>query len=219
MLALDSVAMTYPTSDGTIELFRNLTLAVWPGELVAVVGRSGSGKTTLLRIASAMLRPVAGSVRWNGELVDHVDDGRLVAWRAGHLGIVFQGAALIDTLTAAENVAIAAIPSRARGVMPLDPHDLLGKVGVSNRSRHFPRQLSGGEQQRVALARALFSDPPLLIVDEPTANLDRRSADEVIELLGSLARDGRGLLVASHDPHLVGVADRVIELESTSQPR
>jgi ABC-type lipoprotein export system ATPase subunit len=214
LLELDDVAMSFVSpGDGTIDVFREIDLVVQAGEMIVVTGRSGSGKTTLIRIASGLLRPVEGVVSWSGQSIDGLNGSRLAERRAAHIGIVFQGAALIDTLTAAENVALPAIPRGVKGYGRERARSLLDQVGVGARSAHFPRQLSGGEQQRVALARAIFADPPLLLVDEPTANLDRRSADQLITLLSELAREGRGLLVASHDPDLVGVGDRVVELE------
>ena len=214
LLVLDHVAMSYKSpGDGMIDVFKDIHLAVEAAQMIVVTGRSGSGKTTLLRIASGLLRPVEGEVRWSDQPIGELGASRLTERRATHIGIVFQGAALIDTLTAVENVALPAIP---RGVDRSGREralDLLEQVGVRARSAHFPRHLSGGEQQRVALARAMFGDPPLLVIDEPTANLDRRSGDELIALLSELARLGRGLLVASHDPDLIAAGDRVVELE------
>jgi ABC-type lipoprotein export system ATPase subunit len=219
LVELEGIGMVFPSpAGGSIEVLRSMTFGVCGGELVVVSGRSGSGKTTLLRIAGGLLRPVAGEVRWNGEAVDGLSADALTKRRATHLGIVFQGAALIETLTAAENVAVPGLPQGLRASGRQRALDLLDEVGAGKRARHFPRQLSGGEQQRVAIARALFSDPPLLVVDEPTANLDRRSADGVIRLLAKQARSGRGLLVASHDPGLIAAADRVVELEPRTGP-
>lgn len=220
LLELDDVAMSFVSPGaGTIDVFREIHLVVEASDMIVVTGRSGSGKTTLIRIASGLLRPVEGVVSWDGHPIDGLDGSRLAERRAAHIGIVFQGAALIDTLTAAENVALPAIPRGVNGHGRERALSLLDQVGLGARSRHFPRQLSGGEQQRVALARAMFADPPLLLVDEPTANLDRRSADQLIGLLTELARSGRGLLVASHDPDLVGIGDRVVELESLTPRR
>jgi len=217
LLALHGIGMTYPGRDHgePLRVFDGLDLTLEPGELVVAAGRSGSGKTTLLHIAAGLMRPTAGAVRWADVALDGLDDDRLAALRGRSVGIVFQNAALVDTLNAVENVALQAVPAGVRNGRDR-ALELLGRQGLAARARHYPRHLSGGEQQRVALARALFADPPLLIVDEPTANLDRRAADELIAQLRALAAEGRALLVASHDPHLIGTADRVLELERPS---
>lgn len=214
LLALRQIGMTYPGRDhgAPLRVLEGLDLTVELGELIVAAGRSGSGKTTLLHIAAGLLRPTTGELCWSGTAVDGLDDDGLARVRGRSVGIVFQNAALIDTLTAAENVALQAIPAGVRDGRRR-ALDLLASQGLAERARHYPSHLSGGEQQRVALARALFADPPLLIVDEPTANLDRRTADELIAQLGGLAAQGHGLLVASHDPHLIGIATRVVALE------
>ncbi|MFI5254124.1 MAG: ABC transporter ATP-binding protein [Candidatus Limnocylindrales bacterium] len=206
--------MTYPPVDGGLPLrvLDGISLTVLAGELVLVAGRSGSGKTTLLSIAAGLLRPTVGEVRWSAASLNGMSMDALARLRGTGIGVVFQNGALIDTLTAAENVALAAVPRGLR-TSRNRARELLADQGLSARADHFPSHLSGGEQQRVALARALFADPPLLIVDEPTANLDRRSADALIRLLRRQAIDGRGLLVASHDAHLIREANRVIQLE------
>jgi ABC-type lipoprotein export system ATPase subunit len=150
---------------------------------------------------------------WNGRALSELSRSVLAQRRRELMGIVFQSGGLLEHLTAAENVALGDLPRGVRTDGRQRAESLLGRVGVEIRSRHFPSQLSGGERQRVALARALFSDPPLLIVDEPTANLDRSNADEIIGLLTRLCGDGRTLLVASHDSHLVQKADRVVSLD------
>lgn len=213
LLALREIGMTYPGRDHgePLRVFECIDLTVERGELVVAAGRSGSGKTTLLHIAAGLLRPTAGEVRWSDVALDALDDDRLARIRGRTVGIVFQNAALIETLTAAENVALQAVPTGARDGRGR-ALELLAAQGLADRARHFPSHLSGGEQQRVALARALFADPPLLIVDEPTANLDRRSAEAVTRQLQNLAEDGHGLLVASHDAHVISIATRVLDL-------
>jgi lipoprotein-releasing system ATP-binding protein len=215
LLELDSVAMVYPARNGIpeVRVFEDLSECVDQGQLVACAGRSGSGKTTLLRIAAGLLRPTAGRVLWDGSDIAALSADRQAVQRGAHLGFVFQGAALIESLTAAENVLL---PSVARGVHRdgrARAVRLLDEVGVGSRANHLPSQLSGGEQQRIGIARALFRDPPLLLVDEPTANLDRATADGVVRLLVDLARHGRGLLVASHDPAMLALADRTLRIE------
>jgi ABC-type lipoprotein export system ATPase subunit len=215
LLSLEQVAMSYPArgSVGAVEVLRGVSLVVTGGELVALAGRSGSGKTTLIRIAAGLLRPTRGTVRWNGQNLSACSEDELARMRGTQLGLVFQGGALIDSLTAAENVALAGVASGVRRDGQNLAERLLDRVGVRDRARNFPSQLSGGEQQRVALARALYGHPRLLLVDEPTANLDRATANDLIALLRIVAEADRGLLVASHDPHLLAAADRVIEIE------
>ena len=215
LLSLGHISMSYPGrgSVPTVDVLEDVSLSVGPGEFVGLAGRSGSGKTTFIRIAAGLLRPTGGTVRWNGTDLAGCTDDELARLRGTQLGFVFQGGALIESLTAAENVALAGMASGVRhGDRDLAVR-LLDRVGVGDRARNFPAQLSGGEQQRVALARALYGDPQLLLVDEPTANLDRASADGLIALLRIVAEAQRGLLVASHDPHLLASADRVIEIE------
>lgn len=223
LLELREIGMVFASSGAeAVSVLVGVSLAVRRGELVAVAGRSGSGKTTLLNIAGAMLAPTSGSVLWGGTAVSSLRPRELAQLRGRQVGIVFQGAELIGSLTAAENVALPALPKGLREDGRERARSLLAGMGLGGRPRQFPSQLSGGERQRVAIARGLFADPSLLLVDEPTANLDRSNADAVIELLAALAADGKGLLVASHDEHLIRRADRVIGLESdgtAGQPR
>ncbi len=213
LLELEGVSMTYTRSNAaSIHLLNGMNLTVQKGELVAVGGRSGSGKTTLLNIAAGLLRPTTGSVRWSGGDTAGLSRDELARQRGHFIGISFQNGSLIETLTVAENVALAGVGSGA-GVNRDRVSELLERVGLADRGRHFPARLSGGEQQRVALARALYANPPLLLIDEPTANLDRRTADELIVDLAGLADRRQGLLVASHDPNLRAAATRSIELE------
>jgi len=215
LLALSGVSKVYPSRDGSapIRVFEGIDLELRAGELVCVAGRSGSGKTTLLHIAAALISPTSGVVRWRGVDPAELGDAERSALRREMLGIVFQDAGLIGALTAAENVALPGLPAGLGRDARRRARELLELVGVAGRANHFPSQLSGGEQQRVGIARALFADPPVLIVDEPTSNLDRRTADAIIQLLTSIRTAGRGLLVASHDAHLIARADRVVPLD------
>ncbi len=212
-----SVRFAAQSPDHPIVLFSDFSLAVHANELVVVAGRSGSGKTTLLNVAAGLVRPTVGEVYWGSERIGGMAADDRIRKRGAFIGYVFQNAGLIDTLTAIENVALAAIPPE-RTLDHFRAKSLLGKFGLDGRSRHFPHQLSGGEQQRVAIARALYADPPMLIVDDPTANADGRTADEIIGFLRELADDGRAILVASHDRGLIYKADRVIEIESQHAP-
>lgn len=213
LLRLQHVSMSFAAPSGPpIEVLDDVSAVVPAREMVVVAGRSGSGKTTLLNIAAGLMRPSAGSVTWSDEAVQALSMEALAARRRRHLGYVFQTAGLIASLTAAENAALPGMAGGHRGDDASRSREVLDLVGVGHRARHFPSRLSGGEQQRVGLARALFGDPPLLIVDEPTANLDRRTADDIIELLVALRGAGKALLVAAHDVNLIARADRLVEL-------
>jgi ABC-type lipoprotein export system ATPase subunit len=214
LLELRGVTHTYPPRDGgePLEVVRDLDLVVAPGAFACVAGRSGSGKTTVLSIAAGLLAPTAGEVRWDGERLVDLDAGSTARRRREMIGFVFQSAALISSLTAAENVALPGMSGRTKSIARARVNELLELVGVANRAANFPSELSGGEAQRVAIARALYADPPLLIVDEPTANVDRRTADGLIAVLKGLARLGRGVLVASHDEHLLAGATELVRL-------
>lgn len=163
-------------------------------------------------MASGLLRDFEGEVRWRGVPLRGLRPDDLAALRRNLIGIVMQSGGLLEQLTAAENVALPLVPSGVRADARSRAVGLLERLGVAGRARHYPAQLSGGEGQRVALARALFREPEILIADEPTANLDRESADRLIDLLGQLNADGSTMLIASHDPHLIARAARVIEL-------
>lgn len=206
--------VTFAYRAGTTEEVRVLDgvdLEVAPGSLTVVAGRSGSGKTTLLRIASGLILPSSGDVRWGYVALQDLDEDGRARWRRENVGMATQGGGLIDNLTAAENVALPAIGRRER-VDNERIDALLGQVRLAHRIGHFPSQLSTGEQQRAAIARALFNDPGLLIADEPTANLDRSNADDVADLLTRLAED-RAVLIATHDPALIERAGRLLTLD------
>jgi putative ABC transport system ATP-binding protein len=195
------------------------------GQLIVLLGPSGCGKTSLLSCLGGILRPTAGSIRFDGIHVDALEGPALAEYRQRHVGFVFQAFNLIPSLTARENVAIplilAGMPKRA-ALSRAD--ELLDRVGLGHRTNHRPGKLSGGQQQRVAVARGLAADPPMLLADEPTANLDYIQAEGIISLLRDLRSDGRLIVVSSHDDRLVPIADRVVHLvpdapESDDAPR
>lgn len=214
-IALQDVGVSFrmPGSPEPLWILRNVSLAVPSGKLVLVVGRSGSGKTTLLNVAAGLQPHAEGHVLWNGTDIGQLDTERVARLRHAQIGVVLQSGGLLDQLTAAENVSLPSLPKGVRSDGKKQALDLLRHFGLAKRARHFPSQLSGGERQRVAVARALFADPAVLIVDEPTANLDRRSADALIELLVGLAAEGRTMLIASHDQHLIAKANDLLELD------
>jgi ABC-type lipoprotein export system ATPase subunit len=206
---LRRVTKVYPAR--RVEALRDVDLAVAPGEFVAVVGPSGSGKSTLLHLVGALDRPTSGEVEVNGVLVSTVR--RPDRFRLTTVGFVFQMHHLLPVLTAVENVELPMVPlgmsrrdRRARAL------DLLGRVGLAHRADHLPAELSGGESQRVAVARALANDPPLILADEPTGELDSETGGEIVRLLAGLRSEGRTVLVATHNPYVAAAASRVITL-------
>ena len=205
----------YPVGDSVVHALRGINLSVGRGELVAVRGRSGSGKTTLLNLLGGLDRPTAGRVVVDGLEVSAMDEAELVGVRRRTVAFIFQAFGLVPFLTAAENVEV---PLRLVHANPRDRDrrvaDLLEVVGLADRARHRPHELSGGEQQRVAVARALANRPSLLLADEPTGQLDSDTGHVIMLLLRSIVRsEGITAVVATHDPMMLDVADRVVELQ------
>ncbi|GAB4201458.1 MAG: ABC transporter ATP-binding protein [Sandaracinaceae bacterium] len=198
-----------------VEVLHGIDLVVGHGELVALIGPSGSGKSTLLNLIGLLDRPSGGTLRILGEDVSTADDEARTRLRARALGFVFQFHHLIPALTAEENVRLPLAIARGR-MSETDVEralSLLGDVGLRDRAKAFPRQLSGGQQQRVAIARALAHDPPLVLADEPTGNLDTETAEGVFELFRRFHRErGTAFLVVTHDPRIAKRCDRVISL-------
>jgi putative ABC transport system ATP-binding protein len=212
---LEAATRTYGQGPTLVSALDSLDLTIRSGEFVAILGPSGSGKTTLLQLLGALDRPTAGTVRFEGRLLDDLGEAELAALRLSALGFVFQQFNLIPTLTAAENVEAGLAPLRMNGV---DRRELAGEhlkaVGLEPRARHLPTQLSGGEQQRVAIARALACSPRVVLADEPTGNLDTGSGEMVIDLLGSLHRELEiTLILVTHDQWVAERADRVLRLD------
>ncbi|HTX47858.1 MAG TPA: ATP-binding cassette domain-containing protein [Caulobacteraceae bacterium] len=211
-LAIDGVWLTLPSAAGPVEILRGLDLAVGPRERVAVVGPSGSGKSTLIAIAAGLERPSKGQVRLLGKALSHLDEDGRARLRRGRVSLVFQAFHLLPNMTAEENVA-APLEIAGAKAAGRTAREWLDRVGLVERRRHYPHQLSGGEQQRVALARALAISPTLLFADEPTGNLDHDNAAHVADLIYSLAAETSAtLLVATHDEGLAGRADRVVRM-------
>jgi putative ABC transport system ATP-binding protein len=214
LVELESVSKKYGAGAGAVDALLEVTLSLAPKELCVVHGRSGSGKTTLLNMIGGLDRPTAGRVKVDGVEVSSLSEQALVDYRRETVGFVFQAFGLIPILTAAENVEI---PLRLRRLGPSEREqrvgELLGLVDLSDRAKHRPQELSGGEQQRVAIARALTNEPRLLIADEPTAQLDSQRARTIMGLLRKLVDErGVSVIVATHDPLLIGMANRVVEL-------
>jgi putative ABC transport system ATP-binding protein len=194
---------------------KDANVEVQKGEFVALMGPSGSGKSTLLHLIAAMDRATDGEIRVLGENLRALSDREIAHWRNAHIGFVFQSFNLIPVLTAIENVELPLkLTSLARNERMEHAETALRLVGLGDRLKHFPRQLSGGQEQRVAIARAIVSDPALILADEPTGNLDAASAQEVLTILGKLNRDfGKTIVMVTHDPHAAQFATRVHHLE------
>jgi putative ABC transport system ATP-binding protein len=211
---LRGVERVFRTGGGEVRALDGIDLVVEPGELVAVEGASGSGKSTLLQLLGALDTPTAGSLSLNGRELSTLSEKERTAVRAREIGFVFQAFNLIPTLSAAENVEIAMVPMR---VPKEERHaralELLEQVGLAARSQHLPTLLSGGEQQRVAIARALANEPKVILADEPTGNLDSRTADDVVQLLRSLSDEGAVTVVlVTHAEEVARVARRRVKL-------
>jgi len=215
LVEVENVEKLFRRGSEEIHVLQGLTLHVPRGEFLALMGPSGSGKTTLLNLIGGLDRPTRGSVRIDGESIERLSDRRLAAWRARHVGFVFQLYNLLPVLTAERNVELPLLLtplSKARRHRHVQI--ALAVVGLAHRARHYPRQLSGGEQQRVGIARAIVTDPTILLCDEPTGDLDRKSGDEILNLLQTLNREhGKTILMVTHDPHASARATRTVYLD------
>jgi len=204
LIQLQGLSKTYETPAGACEALRGVDLTIEAGEFVAVVGKSGSGKSTLLNMVGGIDRPTSGTVRVGG----------IAIWRGRHVGLVFQFFQLLPTLTVAENVML---PMDFCGTFPVIERrrralGLLDRVGVADQANKLPSSLSGGQQQRVAIARALANQPPVILADEPTGNLDSSTAREVLDLFRSLAGAGTTVVIATHERDIAGVIDRTVRI-------
>lgn len=197
-----------------IHVLKDLSLKVPTGEFLALMGPSGSGKSTLLNLIGGLDRPTNGTVTVAGERTDTLSDRRLAGWRARHVGFVFQLYNLLPVLTAERNVELPLLLTPlSKAQRTKHVQTALAVVGLSQRSRHYPRQLSGGEQQRVGIARGIVTDPTLLLCDEPTGDLDRKAGDEILDLLQALNREhGKTIIMVTHDPHASARASRTVYL-------
>ena len=211
-LALEGVNLTLPSAAGPVHILRGVDLTVSPGERVAVIGPSGSGKSSLIAVAAGLEQPTGGTVRLFGEDLSRLSEDGRARLRRARVSLVFQSFHLLPNMTAEENVSAPLEIAGRRGAAAT-ARDWLDKVGLTARLRHYPHQLSGGEQQRVALARALAVEPALLFADEPTGNLDGPNAAAVADLMFDLVRETRAALVlVTHDPLLAARADRQISM-------
>jgi putative ABC transport system ATP-binding protein len=198
-----------------IEILDGLNLEVAKGEFLALMGPSGSGKTTLLNLLGGLDRPTSGTIEVAGEAIGNLSEARLARWRARHIGFVFQLYNLLPALTAEKNVELPLLlTSLAKSQRRSHVATALDVVGLSQRAKHYPRQLSGGQEQRVGIARAIVTDPTLLLCDEPTGDLDRKAGDEILDLLQALNREhGKTIVMVTHDPHAAARATRTVYLD------
>ena len=214
LVDVDGVEKVFHRGSEDINVLADLHLKVTKGEFLALMGPSGSGKSTLLNLIGGLDRPTKGTVSIDGEQVGELSDGKLAAWRARHIGFVFQLYNLLPVLTAERNVELPLLLTHLnRAERKKHVATALGVVGLSHRAEHYPRTLSGGEQQRVGIARAIVTDPTLLLCDEPTGDLDRKAGDEILDLLQALNREhGKTIVMVTHDPHASARASRTVYL-------
>jgi putative ABC transport system ATP-binding protein len=215
LVELQQVSRTYTRGAERIEVLHALDMQVEKGDFLALMGPSGSGKSTLLNLIGGLDRPSSGSVMVDGQRIDQMSDGQLADWRSEHVGFVFQFYNLLPVLTAERNVELPLLLTKL-GKSERRHHvaTALEVVGLSDRAKHYPRQLSGGQEQRVTIARAIVTDPKLLVADEPTGDLDRHSADEILDLLQKLNRDfNKTIIMVTHDPAAAERAGKIHKLD------
>jgi putative ABC transport system ATP-binding protein len=206
---------TYRRGGEEIHVLQGLNLDVEPGEFIAFMGPSGSGKTTLLNLLGGLDVPTRGSISVAGDEITHMSSSRLTEWRARHVGFIFQMYNLIPVLTAFQNVELPLLLTKlSRTERKEHVETALSVVGLSDRMHHYPRQLSGGQEQRVTIARAIVSDPTFLLCDEPTGDLDRKSADEIMAIIEELVgKHSKTVLTVTHDPVVAARAHTILHLE------
>lgn len=213
LIQIENVTRAYVMGARTLYALRDVSLTIRAGEFVAIVGPSGSGKSTLLNLIGGIDKPNAGRVCVAGIEISALNENALARWRGEHVGIVFQFFQLLPTLTALENVML---PMELRNVFPdhrrARAMDALARVGLQDHAHQLPSELSGGEQQRVAIARALINDPPILLADEPTGNLDTQTSEQVLQLFSELHRAGKTIVLVTHEQSLARAASRIVSM-------
>jgi putative ABC transport system ATP-binding protein len=215
LVEVKDVQKVFHRGSERLDILKGLSLEVPQGDFLALMGPSGSGKSTLLNLIGGLDRPSAGSVVVAGEPIDRLPDRKLAQWRARHIGFVFQFYNLLPVLTAEKNVELPLLLTHlSKAQRRQHVTTALGVVGLADRAKHYPRQLSGGQEQRVGIARAIATDPTLLLCDEPTGDLDRKSGDEILDLLQALNREhGKTIIMVTHDPHAAARAKRTLHLD------
>jgi putative ABC transport system ATP-binding protein len=217
LVQVKAVHKIYKRGAERVDVLQGVNLEIGKGEFLGLMGPSGSGKTTLLNLIGGLDRPTGGAIDVGGVDITKLSESALSKWRARHVGFIFQLYNLLPVLTAERNVELPLLLTRlSRAERKKRVAVALKVVGLTDRARHFPRQLSGGQEQRVGIARAIVTDPTLLLCDEPTGDLDRHSGDEILDLLQALNRDyGKTIVMVTHDPHAAARATRVLHLEKS----
>jgi putative ABC transport system ATP-binding protein len=214
LVQLRGVAKDYKRGAETVHVLHALDLDIPKGDFLALMGPSGSGKSTLLNLIGGLDRPTGGSIQVAGQRTDTMSSADLGRWRAHHVGFVFQMYNLLPVLSAERNVELPLLLTKLSGAERRKrAHAALSLVGLSDRAKHKPRELSGGQEQRVGIARAIVSDPTLLLCDEPTGDLDRKAGDEILDLLQALnEKQGKTIIMVTHDPHAAARAKHTLHL-------
>ena len=212
---LTGVSRTYQKGKEKVEVLHQLDLEIPDGDFIAIMGPSGSGKTTLLNLLGGLDKPTAGTVNVGGAEISSMSNNQLSRWRSNHVGFIFQFYNLLPVLTAHRNVELPLLLTNFSGKERAKRASIaLDIVGLADRAKHYPRELSGGQEQRVAIARAIVSDPPLLLCDEPTGDLDRDTADEILRLLQVLNREhGKTIVMVTHDAQAAEYAKRILHCD------
>ena len=215
LVSLKDVVKRYQRGKQSVEVLHGVNLSIEQGEFLALMGPSGSGKTTLLNLIAGLDQPTEGEVTVAGERIDRLSGGKLAKWRARHIGFVFQFYNLLPVLSAARNVEVPLLLTNLSSKQrKQNVRAVLELVGLADRATHKPGELSGGQQQRVSIARALVADPTLLVYDEPTGDLDRENAEEILRLLQMLNRQqGKTIIMVTHDPLAADHASRILHVD------
>jgi putative ABC transport system ATP-binding protein len=215
LVSIRNLTKTYQRGPEKIEVLHGINLDITQGDFVALMGPSGSGKTTLLNLIGGLDSPTGGEIEVGGQRIDKLGSGQLAQWRSNHVGFVFQFYNLLPVLTAQKNVELPLLLTRLNATQRRRNAEIaLELVGLKDRGKHKPKELSGGQEQRVAIARAIVSDPQLLVCDEPTGDLDRNTADEILTLLQQLNREhGKTIIMVTHDPKAAEFANHTVHLD------